>query len=134
MKAAAKFISFVYNRNPAGQGENSRAPDVGRVGKAFLPAWIECVCEFLLTRSRRPEADNCATSGTLSRSSLGELRERERDNAAAGGATGFGSSGGDDDELAAIDHIGAWTGIAPERQFGLPQDGVGVLSKCPEGF
>ena len=42
----------------------------------------------------------------LGRSLVGRtFRKRERDDAAAGGATGFRSSGGDHDKLAAIDHI-----------------------------
>ena len=43
------------------------------------------------------------------------FREGERDDAAAGGATGFRSSGGDHDKLAVIYHVGAGSGIAPKR-------------------
>ncbi len=42
------------------------------------------------------------------------FRERESDDAAARGATGFRSSGGDNDKLPAIDHVGAWGGITPK--------------------
>ena len=41
--------------------------------------------------------------------------ESEGDDAAASGTTGFSSTGGDHDKLAAIDHVGAGSCIASER-------------------
>jgi len=46
----------------------------------------------------------------------------------------FCRRGGDDDELAAVDHVGAGGGIAAEGEGGFPEEGAGFLVEGAEGF
>src|SRR6185369_9749452 len=62
------------------------------------------------------------------------LRQREGDEAAAGGTAGFGSAGGDDDELAAVDHVDAGGSITAKGQFSLPENLARFRIKSAKGF
>src|SRR5205814_34618 len=58
----------------------------------------------------------------------------EGDKTSAGRTTRFSSSRRDDDDLAAIDHINAGSGIAPKGEARLPKKRAGFLIEGAEGF